>query len=204
MPAKIAACGALDYLSAEGLPPQCEWRNPSRGRYFHQHRVAFTDVSSPRRMSEILAEQDTPDWFLNSHKWEDFLAIGTWETIGPTGFKMKWLICVNIHDGHVLRVETNLANLHLSLESNEAMAASIEESFQVQPINKARSECIIFINSTAQQMMDCFEKYFSFVNGTIVTAEPFLEAVSNIDRPASESGAMWYLLIADYLHQDEY
>ena len=205
MPFGVAEGDGLYYISSEGLPPHCIWRYPRRGIFFDQHHVDFTTVSFPHQMSEILDKQDLPEWFLASENWEDFLDIGTWNTIRePNNIKMKWHICVNIHNSHVYKIETNPHNIHLSLKSNQDMAAAIEESIRIEPISKARSECIVFINSSPRQMMECLKKYFEFVNGVVVTAEAFLVNVSQIDRAASDSGALWYLLVADYLQQDEY
>jgi hypothetical protein len=206
MPPGISACEALDYLSTNGLPRESQWRYPQRGSYYDEHRVDFTLLNAPSRMSDILAGLDMPGWFLGCQKWEEFLAIGTWERIWQTtGFRMRWYICVNMVDGRVFRVETDSNYIRLSLESVNEMASHVEESLSPsQRIKLAQAESLVFINSTPQQMMCCFEKYVLFVNGAITTAKDFLEAVSQIDRPASESGAMWYLLVVDYLQQDEY
>jgi hypothetical protein len=203
MPIEMAESDGLKYLSTEGLPPMCEWRFPRRGQFFSQHRVDFRIVNAPRQMAHILAGQDAPDWFLTSKKWDTLLAIGIWETTGPTGFKMNWHICISIYNGHVWRIETNPIYIRLSLKSNQDMAAAIEEKIRIEPVSKARSDCIVFINSSPRQMMVCLERYLLFVNGIIVTAEAFLEVIKQVDPAASESGTMWYLLVADYLQRDE-
>jgi len=205
LPATFAASGALEYLSIGGLPPTCEWRHPLDGRYFDQYRVNFTALNDPRLMLDLLLAQDTPEWLVSYQNWKDFLAIGTWETTGPTGFKMKWHICVNIHDGRIFRVETNPDNLRLSLKSNEEMAARGEKDISaIKPISIAQLECAVFMNSSPRQLMQSFEIYFSFVNRDIVSAEAFLESISRVDSPAGENGTVWYLLVANFLKQDEY
>jgi len=118
---------------------------------------------------------------------------------------MKWHICVNIHDGRIFRVETNPDNLRLSLKSNEEMAARGEKDISaIKPISIAQLECAVFMNSSPRQLMQSFEIYFSFVNRDIVSAEAFLESISRVDSPAGENGTVWYLLVANFLKQDEY
>jgi hypothetical protein len=164
----------------------------------------------PRSMSDILVTQDAPEWLVSYHNWRAFLAIGTWQTIGPTGFTMKWNICSNMYNGRMLRVESQLNSLRLSLKSNEEMAAHIEAEHiedgapAIEPIRLARLECVVFVNSSPQQLMQCFELYFAFVNREIVFAEKFLESISRVDPPACEHGTLWHLLVGNYLRQDEY
>lgn len=206
MPNQYVACDAMKYLSTEGLPSRLQWRYPPRGPHFDLHVVDFDLVGDPRQMADILARQDTPAWFIACEGWSDFLAIGTWErTFAGTGFKMKWHICVNVNNGRIFRIESSPDNLRVSLKSNEEMAASIEDGGPpIEPIKIAHSECVVFINSSPRQLTQSFEIYFSFVNTATISAREFLESISGIDRLASENGAMWYLLVADSLNQDEY
>ena len=53
-------------------------------------------------------------------------------------------------------------------------------------------------------MMTCFDEYFKYLSNPDVSAESFLRVILQIDPPAAQPGAVWYLLVADFLSSGEY
>lgn len=205
MPERFSVCDPVRFLQVHGLPPRLEWRYPPRSRFACQYVVDFGLLKVPRGMRDVLANAGAPQWYVHGQHWSDYLAIGTWTTLLHTDVSMTCLICVDVKTGAVLRVEDNPIEIENALKGQEDLAWTAEAgSQQPQLTSLAKSELVIFINSSPQQMLACFEEYFSFVNDTSVTAESFLQSVARIDQRAGYSGSMWYLLVADYLNRNEY
>lgn len=204
MPMSLPVCDSMRYLQTEGLPPRLAWDYPPRSRYAERHLVDFGTLANPATVRTLLGEA-IPGWYLLSRDWNICLAIGTWSKHGRTGSAVEWVVCVDIATGNVLRVEIDPVRIDIALRSQQELAQETEECVpSAQRIAQARSECIVLVNSTAQQMMECVERYLSFVNGALVTAEEFLDAVGRIDSPANASGGVWHSLVSDYLRQEEY